>query len=96
MRFGIAIRPLTISAMSQTVPVLSTADRITVSPCSQANIFHAEAPNRYWAHRAPYSPQPRTVAKAKQQVSRAIRTDTQSPYTVENARVVNARPSSIP
>ena len=96
IRFGMAIRPLTISLKSQTVPVFSTALSTTVTACSSANDLRTSLPNRYCAHLAPYSPQPKTVAKAKQHSAAAMNTDTQPPQTASNARVVSTAPVSTP
>ena len=58
--------------------------------------FQAPLPNKNWAHRVPYSPQPSRVAKAKQLKKKASKTDAQRPYTEENALAVMAAPSSMP
>jgi hypothetical protein len=53
IKFGIAIRPLTISASLHTVPVLSVA-LIRMTPAwIHANRPQTSFPNKYWAHLAP-------------------------------------------
>jgi hypothetical protein len=47
IKLGMAIRPLTISAMSQTVSVFRTAPKITVTPWMMAKIFQDRCPNSY-------------------------------------------------
>ena len=58
---------LAVSAASQTAPVSRTAPISTVTACARTNHFQHPLPNKYCAQRPPYSPQPSTVAMAKQQ-----------------------------
>ncbi len=96
IKLGMAMRPLIISASSQTVSARITALRITVATCKYTNPFQALSPNRYWAQRMPYNPQPRTVASANRHKDRVITTLTQGPRTAEKAAVVKLMPASRP
>ena len=85
-----------ISAKSQTVSVCNAALTTTTQACSIANGFQRVLPNKYWAHRAPYNPQPKTVANAKRETETAKKTRTQSPTTAEKPAMVRLKPASVP
>ena len=61
-----AIKPLTVSANAHMVSVFRNVLTTNTTAWITAKVFQAVFPNKYSAHRIPYSPQPIIVAKAKQ------------------------------
>ena len=52
--------------------------------------------NRNSMQRAPYSPHPIVVEKAKQHIATAVKTDTQLPYTAVKPWIVSSAPAASP
>ena len=91
-----AIRPLTVSDSCQTAAVSAVADRKMIRICPRENHFQLPGPKRNSAHRAPYSPQPSTVAAAKRISAKSTAPAAQFPRMAENAWLVSAAPASCP
>ncbi len=96
IRFGIAISPLNVSAMLQRSPKLAVAPRIATREYTTMNGLMTFSENRNSMHRAPYSPQPMIVEKAKQHMATAVNKETQLPYVAMNPWIVSSAPASTP
>ena len=68
IRFGIAISPLKVSAMLHISPRFAVAPRIATSEYTTINGLITFSENRNSMQRAPYSPHPIVVEKAKQHI----------------------------
>ena len=96
IKFGIAIRPFTRSDSIQIVCVFKIAATKTVIICRNTYGFQADAPNKNCAHLAPYNPQPKIVAIAKQDKKKDSGIVIHSPYASAKADIVNNIPVSFP
>ena len=68
----------------------------TVSAWSQGIHLQTCLPRRYWAHRAPYIPQPSMVAKANRHSAAVRKIRALPPSTWEKAAAVSSIPASPP
>ena len=79
IRFGMAIKPLKVSAMLHNNPRSTVAPRIATREYAMRNGFVTLEENKNSMHLAPYSPQPIMVEKAKQHIDTAVKMEIQLP-----------------
>ena len=97
MKLGMAMRPLKVSATSQTVSREATEPRTTTTMKAPWKIFVALRPKRNWVQRVPYRDQPRMVEKAKSIRAKATKREAKrAPKTVAKACMMSSLPGFTP
>ena len=96
IKFGITIKPLQVSEISQIKPRSAVAPTMAISEYTTINGLIIFSPKINSIHLAPYNPQPKIVENAKQQSAIAVKMDTQFPYVVTNPLMVSSVPAVMP
>ena len=96
IKFGIAIRPLKVSAIFHTSPRSIVAPIIATREYTIIKGLMTFAEKINSMQRAPYNPHPIIVENAKQHMETAVNIDTQFPYVDVNPRIVSSAPAASP
>jgi len=79
IKFGIAINPLNVSAILQSIPRSTVAPRMATREYTNIKGLITLEENKNSIQRAPYNPQPMIVENAKQQRATAVKIEIQFP-----------------
>ena len=79
IKFGIAINPLNVSAILQSIPRSTVAPRMATREYTNIKGLITLEENKNSIQRAPYNPQPMIVENAKQHRATAVKIEIQFP-----------------